>query len=207
MQKNNFTHLYKKQQEKRSDTVSKNTEIIVSFIFLFLLVLFIQYSPFEQHHGQKDTWSQGVFHLYFFIINQTLGMVHEAGHGVCYILSCPKFIMVINGTLFQIAFPLGIAYYYKRKKQYSPMLISLFFTGFSMQYTAWYISTSHEGAFVPAAKSFLGVDGYHDFNYILDVLGLLPYDSLVSSFVKVCAYLLMFYAVGKMLIRAFSHKA
>ena len=175
-------------------------------LHLFFLLLFMQYSPFVAQYGQKDTLSQAIFQLYFFIINQTLGIVHEAGHGVCYILPCPKFMMVINGTLFQIAFPLGIAYYYKKTKQYFSMLISLFFTGFSLQYTAWYISTAHEGAFVPASESFLGVDGYHDFNYILNVLGLLPYDSVISLFVKVCAYLLMFYAVGKMFIRAFSHR-
>jgi len=201
---NNFRHLHKKKKEKKSDSISKHTEIFVAFLFLFFLLLFIQYAPYIQSHSQNHTWSEQVFQLYFFIINQTLGMVHEAGHGVCYILPCPRFVMVINGTLFQIAFPLGIAYYYKRKMHHFAMLISLFFTGFSLQYTAWYISTSHEGAFVPASKSFLGVDGYHDFHYILNVLGLLPYDSLVSGLVKVCAYILMFYAVGKMFVLAFS---
>jgi len=147
------------------------------------------------------------FQFYFFVSNQTLGMVHEAGHGVCYILPCPRFMMVINGTLFQVGFPLGIAYYYKNKMNAFGTYIALFFTGFSLQYTAWYISTSHEGSHVSAAKSFLGVDGYHDFNYILNIFGLLPYDSLISTMVKTFAYMLMFYAVIKMFVRAFSHKS
>jgi len=206
MKKNKFSHLQKKKQVQNPNDPSKNIEIVIAFIFLFFLLLFIQYAPFNQHHFQKDSSFKALFQLYFFICNQTLGMIHEAGHGVCYILPCPKFIMVFNGTFFQVGFPLGVAYYYKKRMNVLGMYIALFFTGFSLQYTAWYISTSHEGAFVPASKSFLGVDGYHDFNYILNVFGLLPYDSLVSLLVKVCAYLLMFYSVGKMLIRAFSQK-
>ena len=68
------------------------------------------------------------------------------------------------------------------------------------------VVASHEVAFVPASKSFLGVDGYHDFHYILDILGLISYDGLISSLVKMCAYLLMFYAIVKMLMRAFSDR-
>lgn len=136
----------------------------------------------------------------FFISNQTLGMIHEGGHGVCYILPCPGFIMVINGTLFQLLFPLGIAYYYKRKGNFFASYIALFFVGFSLQYTAWYISTAGEGLHLPAAKSFLGVDGYHDFNYLLSTIGLLAYNFLISGLTKLVAYGLMLWAVVKIFL-------
>lgn len=189
---------------KSKNKTSKRTEIISCYLFVFLLLWFLQYAPFWKMHTQTDSFSQILFNLYFFITNNTLGMIHEAGHGVCYILPCPRFLMVLNGTIFQLGFPLGIAYYYRRKNNHIATRIALFFSGFSLHYTAWYISTSHEGSFVPASKSFLGADGYHDFNYILNVFGLLSYDSLIASLVKVVAYVLMFYAVGKMCICAFS---
>jgi len=56
---------------------------------------------------------------------------------------------------------------------------------------------------VSASKSFLGVDGYHDFHYILSTLGLLPYESLIAAIVKFVAYVLMYYAVFKMFFEAF----
>ena len=61
--------------------------------------------------------------------------------------------------------------------------IGLFFTSFSLHYSAWYISTSHKGLLVSASQSLLGKDGYHDFNYILDTLGLLEYDNGISIFI------------------------
>lgn len=146
------------------------------------------------------------FTLYQFIINQTLGIVHEGGHGVCYILPCPKFMMVLNGTLFQWFFPLGIAYYYKRKGNLSAFYAGLFILGMSMDYTSWYMSTAHEGAILPAYKSFLGVDAMHDFHYIFSTLGVLSYESLISGFTKVVAYLLMIFAVFGMFFDAFASK-
>jgi len=147
-----------------------------------------------------------LFILYQFVINQTLGIVHEGGHGVCYILPCPKFIMVAMGTVFQWLFPLGIAYYYKKRGNQTAFLIGLFILGISMDYTAWYMSTAHEGALLPAHKSFLGVDALHDFHYIFSTLGVLAYDSLISGMTRVVAYLVMSGAVIAMYFEAFSDK-
>jgi len=121
-------------------------------------------------------------------------------------LPCPEFIMVLNGTLFQVLFPAGVAYYYKKKGNRFAMYIALFFVGFSLQYTAWYISTAHEGLILPAHKSFLGVDAYHDFNYLLSAMGLMQYESLISGLTRLVAYLLMIIAVLGMFFGAFSNK-
>lgn len=85
-------------------------------------------------------------------------------------------------------------------------LIGVFILGISMDYTAWYMSTSHEGAFLPAHKSFLGVDALHDFHYIFSTLGVLSYESLISDMTRVTAYILMIISVIKMFFEAFSNE-
>ena len=42
-----------------------------------------------------------------FVAFRTLGIVHEAGYGICYPLHCSRTITVLNGTFF----PAGIAWY------------------------------------------------------------------------------------------------
>ena len=176
----------------------------IFIIFTLFLLLFPHYVPYGNPPVREQSILQNIFNLYFFISNQTFGIVHESGHGVCYILPCPRFLMVINGTVFQIIFPLGIAYYYKKNLNYLGMWIGVYFAGFTMHNTAWYISTAHEGAILPAHKSFLGVDAYHDFHYILNTLGILEYDGAIASLVRIIAYALMFLAVWNLYLLAFS---
>ena len=179
--------------------VKKTTAIL----FIIYFVMFSYFKPFE-HSGQAVKSSdQLIFTLYNFIVNQTLGIVHEAGHGVCYILPCPEFFMVLNGTLFQWLFPFLVGYYYKKRGQMLGYFIGLFFLGMSMHYTAWYISTAHEGLYLSAAKSFLGIDGYHDFYYILSTFGLLKYDGLIAALTQIAANLVMLYSVIRMYFLAF----
>ncbi|MEA3419060.1 MAG: hypothetical protein U9Q90_06630 [Campylobacterota bacterium] len=181
-------------------TAKKTTAVI----FLLFLLLFPHYVPWVSQNSVGDhSLLQKIFTLYFFVANQTLGIVHEAGHGVCYILPCPEFIMVVNGTVFQLLFPAMIGYYYKRRGKLFAAMIALFFVGFSLQYTAWYMSTAHEGLILPASKSFLGVDAYHDFNYLFSYLHVLPYGNVISGLTKLIAYMIMFYATGAMLFQAF----
>jgi len=178
-----------------------------ALIFLLFLFLYSQYAPWSGVNSGAHSWLQQIFTLYFFIANQTLGIVHEAGHGICYILHCPEFITAANGTAFQLLFPALIGYYYKRRGQLFGALIGLFFLGFSLQYTAWYISTSQEGLYISAAKSFLGVDGYHDFNFLLTKMHLLDYHSLISGFTKFIATVIMMVATFWMLLDAFTNSA
>lgn len=199
---NKFRHLHKKDKNDSVFMSMNSKKSIVIILGLFLL-LFPKYAPFESLQVNNGSYLQQAFIYIFFVTNQTLGIIHESGHGVCYILPCPQFIMVLNGTLFQLAFPLGIAYYYKRKGNLFAAYIALFFVGFSLQYTAWYISTAHEGLHLPAHKSFLGVDGNHDFNYLLDTLGLLAYNGFISGLAKLIAYGIMLWAVVQMFFDAF----
>ena len=202
---NSFKHLHprKKSADGSAGLMTPSAKKGLSLIFVLFLLLFPHYAPWEAAHTQDHSIVGEIFSLYFFIANQTLGIIHESGHGVCYILPCPEFIMVLNGTLFQLLFPAGIAYYYKRKNNRFAMYIALFFVGFSLHYTAWYISTAHEGLILPASKSFLGVDGYHDFNYLLGKIGLLQYESFIAGMTRFMAYAIMVISVIGMFFDAF----
>ncbi len=173
-------------------------------LFLLFLLLFPKFSPYISVNSAGDnTLLHHLFVLYFFVTSQTLGIIHESGHGVCYILPCPELLMVANGTIFQLLFPAFVGYYYKKRGNRFAALIALFFVGFSLQYTAWYMSTAHEGLHLPASKSFLGVDAMHDFNYLFSYFHLLPYEGFISGLTRLGAYLLMIYAVVAMLVDAF----
>lgn len=207
---NPFKHLHQDEGEKehaestlQSKTLAKRVSLL---LFIIFLLLFPHYAPWEPSYAQSDTLTHKIFTLYFFIANQTLGIVHEGGHGVCYILHCPEFITMANGTIFQLLFPGLIAYYYYRKGNIFAAMIAFFFLGFSLQYTAWYLSTAHEGSILPAHKSFLGVDAYHDFNYMLSATGLLAYESLIAGLTRFIAYLIMLASVVGMFVEAFPNR-
>ncbi len=205
---NPFKHLHsdKEGKSQTSQTITDNAKKLTLIIFVLFLLLFPYYAPWSGAYEQNPSLLHQIFTLYFFIANQTLGIIHEGGHGVCYILPCPEFFMVLNGTVFQLLFPAGIAYYYKKQKNHFAMYIALFFVGFSLHYTAWYISTAHEGLILPADKSFLGVDAYHDFNYLLSAMGLMQYESLIAGLTRLAAYLLMIVSVIGMFFGAFTNK-
>lgn len=201
---NPFKHLYEdhKEETKQFPSLAKKITLV---LFVLFLLLFPHYAPWEPGYQKGESVLQMVFTLYFFVANQTLGIVHEGGHGVCYILHCPEFITMANGTIFQLLFPGLISYYYYKKGNRFAALIALFFVGFSLQYTAWYLSTAHEGLILPAHKSFLGVDAIHDFNYMLSKMGLLTYESLIAGATRLIAYVIMLAAVIGMFFDAFSN--
>jgi len=202
MNPQNFDYLYRKK-EKVDVGVSRNVKKVVFLIFALFLILYPNLSPFEANHTTQYAGLGYIFNLYFFIVNQTLGIVHESGHGVCYLLDCPQFITALNGTVFQVGFPLLVAYYYGKKEKKMAMYIALFFVGFSLQYVAWYMSTAQLSLIVPASKSFLGVDGYHDFHYIFNAMGILSQSLLISEVTKFFAYIMMIFSVFKMFLASF----
>ncbi len=205
-----FRHLLEDKDEQERIESSLRSHIFAKRVTMLLFVVFLlhfpHYAPWEPNYEQGDSVIQKIFTLYFFIANQTLGIVHEGGHGICYILHCPEFIAMANGTIFQLLFPGLIAYYYYRKGNIFAAMIAFFFLGFSLQYTAWYLSTAHEGPILPAHKSFLGVDAYHDFYYMLNAMGLLAYESLIAGLTRFVAYLIMFASVVGMFFEAFRNR-
>jgi len=188
--------------------MTRSVKITIALMLLLFLLFFPKYAPWGTQVGVEEfSLAHFLFTLLFFVASQTLGIVHEGGHGVCYILPCPEILMIANGTIFQLLFPALIAAYYKRAGNIFASLIALFFAGFSLRYTAWYISTAHEGPIVSAEKSFLGVDGMHDFHYLLTRFGILEYEKWLSWSVGLAAYTIMGYAVITMLLHAFTSSA
>lgn len=190
-------------EEHKPIGMTSNVKKSLFILFFVFLISFDKYLPYEQTQSTTDSIGQLIYSLYFFVFTQTLGIIHEAGHGVCYVLPCPEFITVLNGTLFQLFFPLGVAYYYKRQENAFASYIAMFFVGFSLLYTAWYISTSGQGAIVVAKDSFLGVDAYHDFYYIFNSMGILAHHGVIAGVTKFIAYLLMIVSVGMMFFDGF----
>lgn len=191
----------------KQDTSYLTRKLVFAFFFIFYL-LFLKYEPYSyaDRYMQYGTLEY-LFFLFFWIFNQTLTMVHEAGHGICYLLPyCPKFITALMGTVFQIGFPVLAALYYKKRKNILGFYIALFFVGFTTAYTAWYISTANQGLLLPASKSFLGVDSYHDFYYILNTLRLLKFYAFIAFIVKIVANLTMIYAFFKILLYSLEDK-
>ncbi|NOR55037.1 MAG: hypothetical protein GQ531_02395 [Sulfurovum sp.] len=203
MQDNRFSHLFSKKNSEKATTLTKGSKKLILLFFTLFFFFYLEYKPYHTQAHAVSSLSETIFTLYQFIINQTLGIVHEGGHGVCYILPCPKFMGVFNGTLFQWLFPLGIALYYKRKHNMMAFYAGLFILSISLDYSAWYMSTAQQGAYVPAAKSFLGVDGLHDFHYIFTTLGVLSYASFIAGFTKAISMILMFGALLAMFFEAF----
>ena len=209
MDNRDFNYLFKKRKDEEAPASNTGYAKIATFVLFFIFLFgFLEYTPYATSSTKPHNASifSELFWLYFFVVQQTLGIVHEGGHGVCYILPCPEFFMVINGTIFQWLFPAGIGLYFYKRGNKLAGYIGLFFLGVSMQYTAWYISTAHEGLIVPASKSFLGVDGYHDFNYILSVFHAVKYDWLIANIVKFFAYVAMVGSVFLMFLQIFKKK-
>jgi hypothetical protein len=124
-----FKHLHRDSGDDKSQSTLLAKRLTLA-IFVMFLLLFPHYAPWEPSYQKNDSLLQMIFTLYFFVANQTLGIVHEAGHGVCYILPCPEFITMANGTIFQLLFPALIGYYYYRKGNLFATMIALFLWDF-----------------------------------------------------------------------------
>lgn len=206
MKKPKFFYPFRKKKAEQGYQPTANAKKAALVLFALFFLLYLNYKPYESVPHQTTNVTEYLFSIYHFIIAQSLGIIHESGHGICYILPCPQFVMVAMGTLFQWGFPLGIAYYYKKEGNRMAFLAALFILGISVDHTAWYMSTAHEGAILLADKSFLGVDALHDFHYIFSTLGVLEYEALFSSLTKAVGHLLMIGAVIGIFFEAFSNK-
>ena len=189
-------------QEKR-DLPTRGAEVAVFFIVLIFLFGYFNYKPLEHSNRIINGGFEYIFYALYHLVYITLGIVHEGGHGVCYILHTPQIITALNGTLFQLLFPLLVGLYYLRRGNYLAFYIAIFILGVSFDFTSWYISISNEGLYVPAYKSFLGQEGYHDFNYILTYIGLIDYYKGISIFVHILSYLLMVISLFAIFFRVF----
>ncbi len=113
---------------------------------------------------------------YTFIDNADL-VIHEAGH--IFFMIFGKFIYTLGGSLMQVIFPSIIAYYFLRNNYITGVQFALLWLGQNL------INISVYAADASARKLHLlgGNKVYHDWNWILNQMGLLNYDTEIGYFI------------------------
>lgn len=167
--------------------------IKIGVVLLLLYVLWLcGYTDryVETIAGRPLEWSlESIWIALNNLIANVNAIVHEAGHGVCYLLACPEFLTFMNGTNFQLALPLFfIGYYRRRSNRYLVGLGGLWFAQ-NLVSVAWYMSTAQTLGKYP---DFLGNEhAIHDFWYLFARLGVLEYTGLIAGSVRALAILLL----------------
>lgn len=152
-------------------------------------------------HGKTVHFNlDGMLLSFHNLINGGNMIVHEAGHGVCYLLPCPEFLMFMNGTLFQLALPLIFIYYYYKKGQKVLSGLGGMWLAQNLVYVAWYMSYAQTPNRYPF---FLGGSATHDFWYMFSQMGVLEYDWLFSGVVRTVAIVILWGSYAYLLYISF----
>ncbi len=196
----------KLSEHGKSHNKSRPSDTAVRIGILLLLPYVLWLSKYNNTyvasiHGKMIHLNfDGVMQSFHNLLNSANMIVHEAGHGVCYLFACPELITALNGTVFQLLLPMiFIYYYYKRENSVLTGLGGIWLAQ-NLVYVAWYMSTSHMPKrypfFIPGADQ-------HDFWFIFREMGVYEYDWLISGSVRVIAVLLLLASYGYLLYIAF----
>ncbi len=111
----------------------------------------------------------------FLFIDYLNLLFHEGGHGIFRIFG--KFIYTLGGTIMQLAIPTMFIFYYLKIKKIFVAQIFLVWLGENFLNISVYASDAR------AMKLPLlgGKKVYHDWNYILNEVGIINYDYLVGE--------------------------
>ena len=128
-----------------------------------------------QWFDDPDRWT------IFFGLN--LG-IHEAGH----LLTQPfgTFICALAGSAFQCAAPLAAALVFLRQRDFFAITLCLTWWASNLFHVAWYLADASTMA-IPLL-SVGGGDVYHDWNTLLDMMGLLGSEGFLSDCLRLVAY-------------------
>jgi len=195
------------QNKKSTKAKTKPSDMAVKVGLLLLLPYILWLSKYDDdyvktiHNKAMHLNFDGIMLSFHSLISNANMIVHEAGHGVCYLLPCPQFFTMLNGTLFQLALPLLFIYYYKKRK--NKILTGLGFIWFAQNlvYVAWYMSYSQTPNLYPFFIE--GNNVTHDFWYMFSQLGILEYDWLISGFVRAAAIVILLSAYFNLIFIAF----
>lgn len=118
---------------------------------------------------------------------------HEAGH-VLFAFT-PQYLTILGGTLMQLAVPMVCAVSFLRQRQPVSASLALWWVGQSMVGVSVYLSDARA-----QVLPLLGGDAVeHDWAYLLESVGLLPYDTALGAGVRalgVAVMLAAVYAIG-----------
>lgn len=116
-------------------------------------------------------------------------VIHEAGHVV--FMPFGEFVMIAGGSLLQIIMPLAfVVYFYRTEKPYSAALV-LFWVGESILNVSVYASDS----LAMQLPLLGGQDSIHDWNYMLERLGILTHTAAVGGSLRMIGTLVILAAV------------
>jgi hypothetical protein len=107
-------------------------------------------------------------------------LMHEAGHVI--FMPFGEFISIAGGSLFQLIVPAAFVTYFIRRGQLYSAALVLFWFGQSMLNVAVYA-----GDALAMELPLIGGEGaLHDWNYMLDRLGMLQSTPVVSGLIRFC---------------------
>jgi hypothetical protein len=124
---------------------------------------------------------------FIFLLDHFNLLIHEGGHGIFRLFG--KFVYTLGGSLMQLLIPaLFIFYFYSNKKVFGTQA-ALVFLGQNLLNVSKYVADARS-QILPLLG---GNKVYHDWHYLLSVLGILDYDKIVS-------YVLITFAIITFLI-------
>lgn len=117
-------------------------------------------------------------------------IIHEAGH--LFFKPLGEFMMIAGGSLFQVIVPLTFAiYFYFNRKQFSCALV-LFWLGESLLNVSVYAADS----VLMQLPLLGGNDSIHDWNYMLNELGLLWHTEKIALIIRALGTLVIVFALA-----------
>jgi hypothetical protein len=114
-------------------------------------------------------------------------LIHEAGHPVFHIFG--EFIGVAGGSLMQVLIPLLFFGYFVYQKHYFSASFVLFWVGQSLLNVFVYANDAVVMQLPLLSGSTGSEGGFHDWNYLLDVTGMLGYTKQVAGCIRLLATL------------------
>ncbi len=115
--------------------------------------------------------------------------IHELGHVV--LSFAGQWIMVLGGTLFQLAAPLVAAFLFLRQPDYFAVPVCGAWFSTNLYSVATYMADARALELPLVTVGPEGGDVEHDWNYLLHSVGLLHYDTTLAGFVRLLAFLFM----------------
>ncbi|HEY3333473.1 MAG TPA: hypothetical protein VGK19_25805 [Capsulimonadaceae bacterium] len=119
-------------------------------------------------------------------------VIHELGHAVTG--WAPEGVCVASGSVFQVLAPLYIFFSFLKQREYFGLSFALFWLASSLYGMAVYIGDSRVLQLDLVSLSHSG-EVIHDWNYMLDAVGMLQYDLAIGGFVRLLAAGVMIAAV------------
>jgi hypothetical protein len=115
--------------------------------------------------------------------------IHELGHLL--LLWAPQFLTVLGGTLLQCAAPVIAAVLFVRQPDYFAVPVCGAWLSTNLYSVATYMADARRLELPLVTVGAEGGDVEHDWNYLLDALGILSWDTTLAALTRGLAFLLM----------------